>query len=58
MKKYSISQALLDEIIKYIEENEDEWEWEKGECRSLDKIIELGYMPEIYNELIKLKKEI
>jgi hypothetical protein len=46
---------LLEEIIAYIEKMEKDWEWERGDCKELQELIESGEMPELYYKLIKLR---
>ena len=47
--------ALLDEIIKYIEETEETIDGEWGSSRSVKKLIEHNCMPELYEKMLALK---
>jgi hypothetical protein len=53
---YTLSPAVLDEIIEYIEETDQiiEFEW-GGSCRSLQEVKDAKGMPDIYYKLIALK---
>jgi len=47
--------AVLDEIIGYIEQADQEGEWERGNCRSLQQVIDAKDMPYFYYKLIELR---
>jgi hypothetical protein len=47
---------LLDEIIKYIEEAEEEFDGEWGSGRTVKELVEYNYMPELYYKMLALKK--
>jgi hypothetical protein len=49
-----IDKELLIQIKEYIEKWEHEKDNEWGDCRSLEKIIQDGDMPELYNRICKL----
>ena len=46
---------VLDVIIEYIEQVEQQIEWDRGLCRSLEEMIDAKIMPDIYNKLIDLR---
>jgi len=46
---------LLNEMIQYIEEVEEQIDGEWGMCRSVSKIIADGDMPELYAKLVSIK---
>ena len=52
---YTLLPTVLDEIIKYIEDIDQQIEWEWGSCRSLQEVKEANDMPDIYYKLIALK---
>lgn len=47
--------GVLDEMIEYIEETDQQIEWEWGSCRSLQEVKDDNDMPDIYYKLIALK---
>lgn len=47
--------GVLDEMIEYIEETDQQIEWEWGSCRSLQEVKDDNDMPNIYYKLIALK---
>lgn len=52
---YRLLPTVLDEMIEYIEETDQQIEWEWGSCRSLQKVKDDNDMPDIYYKLIALK---
>ena len=52
---YILLPTVLDEMIKYIEDTDQDMEWEWGECRSLQKLKDAKEMPDIYYKLMALK---
>ena len=56
-KSYTLSAEVLDEVLKHIEETDQLIEWERGDMRSLQKVIDDNDMPDVYYKLIALKKE-
>ena len=54
--KIEISEKLLSEMIEYIEITEETIEDEWGTGKRLEKIIADNQMPDLYNELISLRK--
>ncbi len=47
--------TILDEMIEYIENTDQQIEWEWGSCRGLQEVIDANDMPDIYYKLIALK---
>jgi hypothetical protein len=54
-KEYVLPPTVLDSIIGYIENKEQIIDGEWGSSRSLDKLMQDGCMPELYDELIELR---
>jgi hypothetical protein len=52
---YTLLPAVLDEIIKYIENTKQTIDWEWGSCRDLKELIRDKAMPELYDKLIALR---
>lgn len=52
---YTLLPTVLDEMIEYIEETDQQIEWEWGSCRSLQEVKDANDMPDIYYKLIALK---
>jgi len=52
---YTLLPAVLDEIICYIEQADQDGEWGRGNCRSLQEVIDAKDMPDIYYKLIELR---
>ena len=52
---YTLLPAVLDEIIKYIEDTDQQIELEWGSSRSLQEVRDANEMPDIYYKLIALK---
>jgi len=52
---YTLLPTVLDEIIKYIEDTDQQIEGEWGACRSLQEVKDANDMPDIYYTLIALK---
>lgn len=52
---YTLLPAVLDEIIKYIEDTDQQIELEWGSSRSLQEVKDANEMPDIYYKLIALK---
>ena len=52
---YTLLPTVLDEMIKYIEETDQQIEWEWGSCRSLQEVKDANDMPDIYYKLMALK---
>ena len=52
---YTLLPTVLDEMIEYIEETDQQIEWEWGSCRSLQEVKDDNDMPDIYYKLIALK---
>jgi len=52
---YTLLPAVLDEIIKYIEDTEQTIDSEWGSCRDLKGLIRDEQMPELYDKLIALR---
>jgi hypothetical protein len=48
---------LLDEMINYIEETDQQIEWERGSGRSLDEVKAAKDMPDIYYKLISIRRD-
>ena len=51
-----MNKELLEKIKSYIEEMEMRCEWEWGDCRKLEELIEQDKMPEIYYKVCELLK--
>lgn len=47
--------SLLDKVIRYIEATEEELDGEWGSARNVDRLLELGFMPKIYTELLAVR---
>ena len=54
---YTLPYTVLDEIIKYIEETDQQMECEWGSWKSLQEVIDDNDMPDIYYKLIDLKNK-
>lgn len=54
-KRYNLSESLLDDIIKELEEVSHGTDNEIGKCRSLEDLIIDGAMPDVYYKLIYLR---
>jgi len=54
-KLYTLLSTVLDEMIGYIEETDQQIEWEWGSCRSLQEVKDAKDMPDIYYKLIALR---
>jgi hypothetical protein len=52
---YTLLPTVLDEMIEYIEETNQQIEWEWGSCRSLQEVKDAKEMPDIYYKLMALK---
>ncbi len=52
---YTLLPTVLDEMIKYIEETDQQIECEWGSWRSLQEVIDANDMPDIYYKLMTLK---
>ena len=52
---YTLSPAVLDEIIEYIEDTERIIDGDWGSSRDLEELIRDKEMPELYDKLIALK---
>ena len=52
---YKLLPTVLDEMIEYIEETDQQIEREWGSCRSLQEVKEAKEMPDIYYKLMALK---
>ena len=52
---YILLPTVLDEMIKYIEDTDQDMEWEWGSCRSLQEVKDAKEMPNIYYKLMALK---
>ena len=52
---YTLLSTVLDEMIEYIEDTDQQIEWEWGSCRSLQEVKDANDMPGIYYKLIALK---
>ena len=55
-KHVTISLALLDDIIYYIEKTEVTIDGEWGHCREVPQLIKDNEMPDLYTKLLLLKK--
>ena len=55
MENVKVSNELLNEIIRYIEETQEAIDDEWGSCRKLKDLIECGEMPDIYEQLTKIR---
>jgi len=50
--------CLLSRAMDYIEGQEVSWDWEVGQCRDAEQLIDGGLMPPIYYEISNaLKKQ-
>jgi hypothetical protein len=56
-KKCLMRYDLLNRIIKYIEEVEEDLSYELGPWKPLEKLIEDKQMPNLYYDLLKLKNK-
>ena len=54
-EQLTLTDAVLDEMIEYIEGMEETIDGEWGSCRNLKQLIEDGYMPKLYKTLLALK---
>ena len=52
---YTLLPAILDEMIEYIEETDQQIEWDWGSCRSLREVKDANDMPDIYYKLMAIK---
>ena len=52
---YTLLPSVLDEMIEYIEETDQDIEWEWRSCRSLQEVKDARDMPDIYYKLIALR---
>jgi hypothetical protein len=51
----TISRTLLDEALRYIEEEEYWVEQNFGGCRTLEELIKGDAMPEVYDKLVAIR---
>ena len=52
-----INRQLLEMVVDYIKESEEQFDTETGPCRSFEELNNKGLAPDIYHELVSILDE-